>query len=735
MRTIFFTVAVLGAAPLAGLPAGELKLAPMFSDQAVLQRVKPVPVWGRAEPGETVTVDFAGQKKTATTDAAGRWLVTLDPMPANAEPRELRVASADPHANAKTLKVSGVVVGDVWLSAGGNEVGRRGTDADASPDDRQSPPVRVFQVTPGTAPRPQTDVKGRWTPARNSTLKQLPAQARILGRTLADELHVPLGVVAAPIGYPIESWMSRESLAATPEAAPILAYYAGNAWKMRTVGTYDQRLKAWTEYCQKLPLNPPPKPKPDDVDTLAKQEPSGVWNATIAPLAPLAIRGVVWDHGEDWVSQGRAFQQGQLLPAMITGWRQAFGDPALPFIVVQVRPHRNAVPFGLDGRLAAELRDAQRTAAAAAKAALVVTIDLGADPSPQVVTPRIADAVLAHAYHRPDRDPAGPQLAGVETRGDKVLLRFTNTHGGLVAKGGELKGFAIASSLFRWVWADAKLDGDTVIVSAPTVPRPLGVRYAYEDLPSQGATLCDHAGHPAAPFRTDDHPTVTGKNLDPAAELPRYSPRKDLGVEDPRLPRILIIGDSISGHYHYGVRERLRGKANIIGESSMRDNSWATMGPRFYRSDWAAKGDGLKNFLAERGPFDIVHFNNGIHNFSHAQPGDEKPYAQQLRTVVATIRQSGAVCLFANSTGTIGDNMIPNSPHYLTNCLAFNAAAEAVMRELKVPVTDIHGLIQPRAKELIGSDLIHTTKEADEMMADLIARRLTETLATLPNRR
>ncbi|MBM4081333.1 MAG: SGNH/GDSL hydrolase family protein [Planctomycetes bacterium] len=167
----------------------------------------------------------------------------------------------------------------------------------------------------------------------------------------------------------------------------------------------------------------------------------------------------------------------------------------------------------------------------------------------------------------------------------------------------------------------------------------------------------------------------------------------------------------------------------------MQKGTWASMGPRFYRSDWAAKGDDLKSFLAERGPFHVVHFNNGIHNFARANPGDEKPYAEQLRTVVATIRASGAVCLFANSTGTIGDNVIPNAPRYLTNCRAFNAAAEAVMRELNVPVTDIHGLIQPRIKELISGDLIHTTKEADEMMADLIAQRLTEALASLPSRR
>ena len=711
------------------LQAAHLEVASIFAPNSVLQRDRPIPVWGRATAGAEITVEFAGQTKGTTTDVSGKWLVKLDAMPASAEARPMAIRAKDP---SKPVTIANVLVGDVWLCAGGVEVGKRGTEADSLPEDPKAPQVRVFSVTPGTSREVLPDVKGRWAVAQNNALKALPAQAWHLGRTLARGLNVPVGIISISTGRPAESWMSRESLAATPEAAPILAYYTSGVWKMRTVGTYEERLKAWTEYCRKLPLNPPPKPKPDDADTLASQAPSGVWNACVAPLAPLAIRGVVWDSGEDWGSQGRAFQQGQLLPAMIASWRETLGDPALPFAIVQLRPHRYAVPFGLDGRLAAELRDAQRAAAGVAKAALVVTIDLGADPPPSAVTPRIADAILAKAYHQPDRDPEGPRLAGVETRGDKVILRFANTRGGLVAKGGTLKGFAVASSMFRWVWAEAKIEGDTVVVSAPTVSQPQGVRYAYEDLPSHGATLCDRAGHPVAPFRTDEHPTVTGRNLDPGAGVLRFDPRKDLGVEDPRLPRILIIGDSISGHYLYGVRERMRGKANVIGEASMRDNSWHKMGPRFYRSDWASKGDGLRSFLAERSPFDIVHFNNGIHNFSRANPGDEKPYAEQLRKVVATIRESGAVCLFANSTGTIGDNVIPTAPRYLANCRAFNAAAEAVMRELRVPVTDIYGLIQPRIKDLISSDLIHTNKEADEMMADLIAKRLSETLAALP---
>ena len=339
--------------------------------------------------------------------------------------------------------------------------------------------------------------------------------------------------------------------------------------------------------------------------------------------------------------------------------------------------------------------------------------------------------LLEKVYGKAGALSDGPELAAAETSGNKVILRFRNTRGGLVAKGGALQGFAIASSMFRWVWADTEIHGDTILVSSPTVGKPQGVRYAYQDFPAHGANLYNTAGCPAAPFRTDAHLTVTGKAVKPGTRF-GYNRRSDVAIENPRLPRVLIIGDSISGHYIDSVCDGLRGCANVIGEASMRGDAWSNMQPDFYRSDWASRGDGLKNFLKTRGPFDIVHFNNGIHNFYRANPGDEKLYAEQLRKVVATIRESGAICLFANSTGTIGDNKIPMSPHYLTNCKAFNAAAETVMRELNVPVTDIYGALQPWIEELISADLIHPKQEANPIMAKVIIERIDEALAKLP---
>lgn len=715
----------------AALPArGELELSALFGDHMVFQRGAALPIWGTAKAGTQVAIEFAGRTRTVTADTHGNWIARLDSLPADPNPRELAVT-----AGKESLRRRDILVGDVWLCAGGLETARRIASlpdaATVTADKTGAPLLRVFTVEVNTARELQNDLKGRWQTADAPTA--LPAQACFLGRSLAADLGVPVGIIVAAVGYPgqpIESWMDRQALGVLPAAKPILEYYASDEWKKRTEGAYEERLKAWMELCQRLPLNPPPKPQPNDAKTLPAQEPGAVWNAMVAPLARLAIRGVVWDHGEDEGSRQRATQYGQLLPGLIASWRQAFEKPALPFVLVQLRPRHDAVPHGSDGRLAAELRDAQRSATVAAGVPLVVTIDLGNNPHPRAVCPRIAEVILAKVYRMEGIATDGPEPAGVETAGNKVMIRFRNAQGGLVAKGGKPQGFAIASSLFRWVWADAQIQGDTIVVSAPTVDKPQGVRYAYQDLPEQGANLYNAAGCPAAPFRTDDHLTCTGGVVKPGARLV-YNPRVDLGIENPRLPRILIIGDSISGHYLDGVRQRMRDRANVIGESSMQKNTWASMGPRFYRADWAARGDELQKFLAERGPFAIVHFNNGIHNFARAQPGDEVPYAEQLRKVVATIRRSGAVCLFANSTGTLGDNRIPTAPHYLTNCRAFNAAAEAVMRDLGVPVTDLHGLLQPRIAEFIGADLIHTTPVADAMMADAIAVRLNETLDKL----
>ena len=733
----------------------EITPSRVFSDAVILQRDAPIAVWGTSTSETKVTVEFANQTKSCTPDADGSWLVRLDPVAASGEPRELVIRGTA----ATTIK--NVLVGDVWIYAGGAETNRPAT-ADIKLPEAGLPQARIFAISEATSRQVEADTKATWAVVGTQNLNRLPGLAVCLGQELHRDLAVPIGIVTIAAGLPVESWMSRETLAATPAAAPILDYYAGDAWKLQTAATYEERLKAWMDHSQKLPLNPPPKPQPDDKpEKLSRQEPSGVWNAAVAPLVRLAIRGVVWDGGDDRASLGRAIQQGTLLPTLIAAWRTAFNNPKLPFVIVQLRPHRFNLPDSVDGRLVAEMRDAQGRAAATAAVPLVTTIDLGADPQPTVVAPRIARTILSAVYKNTPDATIGPELASAETVGDTIRLRMKCRNGGLAAKGKYLSGtnpspagtnpspagFAIAASPFRWVWANAEVNGDTIVLSAPGIKAPQAARYAYEDLPSHGATLVDSAGNPAAPFRTDRFYELSSEVVSPGDKPQAYDVRTVM-IEDPLLPRILLLGDSISGGYFPGVRQRLDGQATVLGETAFTGLGKAAY--RFYTSPAALKEGGLATFLAERGPFDIVHFNMGIHEFAwinapnylkgkkltEADPANVKTeadaYAARLRDVVALMRKAGAVPVFATSTATKADGVIDHMPYYLSNCQAFNAVAERTMRELDVPVVDIYGMIQPRIEEFILSDLIHFNGEASTQMANLIATQLKSQLGKLP---
>jgi lysophospholipase L1-like esterase len=402
------------------------------------------------------------------------------------------------------------------------------------------------------------------------------------------------------------------------------------------------------------------------------------------------------------------------------------------------------------------MRDAQGRAAAAAAVPIATTIDLGADPQPAAVAPRIARTILSAAYKNTPDATVGPELASAETVDDTIRLRMKCRNGGLATKAASAAGtnpspagFAIAASPFRWVWAKAEVNGDTIVLSAPGIKAPQAARYAYEDLPSHGATLVDSAGNPAAPFRTDRFYELSSEVVSPGDKPQAYDVRTVM-IEDPLLPRILMLGDSISGGYFPGVRQRLDGLATVLGETAFTGQGKAKY--RFYTSPAALKDGGLATFLAERGPFDIVHFNMGIHEFAwvnapnylkgkkltEADPANVKTesdaYAARLRDVVALIRKAGAAPVFATSTATKADGVIAHFPYYFSNCQAFNAAAERTMRELAVPVVDIYGLIQPRIEEFISGDLIHFKSEASTEMATLIASQLKEQLGTLPRR-
>jgi sialate O-acetylesterase len=237
--------------------------------------------------------------------------------------------------------------------------------------------------------------------------------------------------------------------------------------------------------------------------------PSVLFQGMIAPVAPLSIRGAIWYQGE--ANAQRAHQYRTLLPAMIGDWRNIFQQGDFPFYIVSLpkfMPHRDQP--GSDGW--AELREAQAwTARTVKNSALAVTVDTGeADnihpKEKKVVGERLAMAALANEYGK--KIPfAGPEFSTAEKIPGALKLNFKHADGGLVVKGDKLAEFSVAGKDRQWHWADAKLEGGSVIVSSPQVSAPQAARYAWQANPQ--ATLFNGAGLPAVPFRTDDWPGST----------------------------------------------------------------------------------------------------------------------------------------------------------------------------------------------------------------------------------
>ena len=237
--------------------------------------------------------------------------------------------------------------------------------------------------------------------------------------------------------------------------------------------------------------------------------PSVLYEGMLAPIAPLSITGALWYQGEQ--NSERGFQYRKILPVTIADWRKVFGQGDFPFYIVSLPAfgHRSAAP--IDDAWA-ETRESQAlTAEHVPNSCLAVTIDTG-DPDnlhpkdKRPVGERLALCALAKQYHK-HVVYSGPTVASIKVLTGAIELRFAHADGGLVAKGAKLEEFSIAGADRKWFWADARIKGKKIIVSSPSVPHPVAVRYAWQGNPA--ATLFNGAGLPATPFRTDTWPGIT----------------------------------------------------------------------------------------------------------------------------------------------------------------------------------------------------------------------------------
>lgn len=491
----------------------DVTLAPLFTDYAVLQRDKPIPVWGAADAGEKVTVTFGRQTKSATAGPDGRWMVSLDKLGAESKGADLTVAGKN------TLVVHDVVVGEVWLCSGQSNMEftvSRAKDSAKEIAAANFPLIRHIKIKNTVANDPATTVatNGGWQSASPATVGGFTAVGYFFARDIFEKLKIPVGLVHSSWGgTPVESWMPAPTLARDP-AFKVVA----ERWD-KTLSDYTEKkadydatiLPEWTqadatakvqgdaEHAAWLKAHPKPRAPRGRGDSWT---PSGLFNGMIAPLVPYAIRGALWYQGES--NAERASEYCALFSAMITSWRKQFGQGDFPFYWVNLANY--TVPSDATGQTYAYLREAQTQTLELPNTGQAIAIDIGNpdDIHPtnkQEVGRRLALIAKNRLYGIAGED-SGPTFANVRLGSAGLIITFGHAGGGLSAHGKPVESVEVAGADQVFHPARASVTKSIMIAFSPEVKEPIAIRYAWRNAPD--ANLYNGAGLPAVPFRSDN---------------------------------------------------------------------------------------------------------------------------------------------------------------------------------------------------------------------------------------
>ena len=498
---MFLAVAVVSTA------AADVKLPSLFADHMVLQRDLPVAVWGWADPGEKVTVSIGSQTKAVTANQQGKWSLTLDALKAGG-PLKMKVAGKT------TIEIDDILVGEVWLCSGQSNMAMS-VASSANFDQEKAaanfPKIRMFTVERKPMAEPQETCKGDWKVCTPENVGGFSAAGYFFGRKLHQDLDVPVGLVHSSWGgTPVQAWTSVAAHKEAPALKPLLENLDKSiaSWDpVKAKANHEKQLAKWKEDEAKAKADgkqPPRKPNAPTDPNVSQNSPGRLYNGMIAPLVPYTLRGAIWYQGES--NAGNAKLYGTQLGTMITSWRADWKQGDFFFLSVQLpnfmAPQKEPSEMGgwpLIREEFVKLLQMKNTG-------MAVTIDVGEEKdihpkNKQDVGKRLALWALAKVYGK-DVVACGPLYKSMKKDGDTIAVSFDYVGGGLVGKGDKLKGFAIAGADKKFVWADAKIVGDTVVVSSAAVKDPVAVRYAWANNPE--CNLFSKSGQPASPFRTDD---------------------------------------------------------------------------------------------------------------------------------------------------------------------------------------------------------------------------------------
>lgn len=518
---------------------GAIELPPVLSSHMVLQRDRPVPIWGTGDANERITVEFASQKKETQADASGKWKLLLDPMSASAEPRTMLISGA-----SGKKEIPDVLVGEVWLGSGQSNMSVAFSEEE-TPGEQSRDPMSWKLIKAGPYPQVRMISSGGvWLECSEETIRKYHGEktqsiSKLLfnfGLGVHKELQVPIGLLLGSVGgTPSGAWVNADAITNDPACKEALAQYCKTYDRDEVMKKYEQELAPWNEaveaakrqgqtYAVPKP-GVPPKPG-ESFDVKRCLAPTGaLYRKHIVPFIPYAIRGVLWDQGEHSTRIEGLPYQSLVMGALIRDWRKDWGQD-FPFLyvqkpsgggcaldlsdpvtckgdeVVELPPPPHSPGMNLDPKSFIRILECPGTF-------MVISTDLGDGLHPENkfgYGTRAARVALGAVYGKPV-EYYGPVYKSHKIEGDKVIVTFDHVGQGLTFKNGKdgkpgkLQGFGIAGANGRAVWADAVIDGDTVVLSSDRVKQPVTISYSCP-YTSRWANFFNKDGLPALSFTT-----------------------------------------------------------------------------------------------------------------------------------------------------------------------------------------------------------------------------------------
>ncbi|MEM6915147.1 MAG: sialate O-acetylesterase [Verrucomicrobiota bacterium] len=497
--------------------AEALDVNPLFSDYAVLQQDRPVPVWGTAQSGEAVEVAFGDQTVKGRAGEAGEWMVVLEPLTGSLDPASLVV-----RAGEKEVTFENILVGEVWVGSGQSNMAwpvSRSLDGELVAEKAAAggfPNLRLFKVPVEGSDTRAATVDATWMVPTENTVSSFSATAFYFAAKLAQDRKVAVGVIqSASGGTNAFSWINTDTFE-SDEAAEVARTYWTATLKNHpeAMERYKTALENWTEkskaakdageeFTERAPREP--------LGAGHVKRPTGHYNAMIAPLQPYAIRGVIWYQGE--ANSREPFHSGyrDLMLALTEDWRSDWASASgglverrdFPFYLVQLPNFAGGNPEGWPRIREQMLKFWQE----GTNTGMVVAIDSGdpGDIHPANKTPvgeRLARFARANTYGE-NIVYSGPIYDALRIEGSKAIVSFVEVGAGLKSLNDEpLAEFEIAGGDGKFVPAVAVIEGDELIVSAESIQEPRAVRYAWKANP-EAVNFGNEEGLPASPFRTD----------------------------------------------------------------------------------------------------------------------------------------------------------------------------------------------------------------------------------------